>query len=329
MLLQQTRVAHARPYFERFVRRFPTVEALAAARETEVLKLWEGAGYYARARNLHRAAREVVHRHGGRLPDSAEGLETLPGVGPYIAAAVASLAFQRPVLALEANGLRVGARWLAETRAVRRPEVRRRIARALEQWMPPGSSGEFNEALMELGETLCVPHTPQCPVCPVRTHCRARAELPDPGAIPAARDRPAKPTVEAAVVAVWRDGRWLVQRRPPDGLLGGLWELPGGKLEPGESPEAAARRELTEETGLRAISLQPAGELTHEYSHFRARLHLFYARQVRGSRPLPRRVRWVDDSEFEALPRPQATIRALARIRGLLGSRRKHLPGVQ
>ncbi len=320
VLLQQTRVAQALPYFERFTARFPTVRSLAEASEEEVLKLWEGAGYYARARNLHRGAREVVERHGGRLPRRAEELARLPGVGPYISAAIASLAFHAPLLALEANGLRVGARWTAETGDIRRPRARARVTRTLEALLPPTSAGRFNEALMELGETICLPRRPHCDQCPVAKFCHAVKELPDPGALPRSRRPTRKPTVEAAVVAVHRDGHWLVQRRPPSGLLGGLWEFPGGKLRAGESPEKAARRELEEETGLKVAALAPAGVLRHEYSHFKVRLHLFFlARADRGrwGRPGPSR-RWVTDSEFARLPRPTATIRAMERFRPLV-----------
>ena len=330
VLLQQTRVAQARPYFERFVRRFPDVHALAAADVEEVLKLWEGAGYYARARNLHAAARVVVETYGGQFPDSPVELRRLPGVGPYIADAVASLAFGHPVLALEANGLRVGARWMAETRDLRRPDVRRRIGRSLTALLPTRQSGRFNEALMELGETVCLPRAPQCHACPTAAYCRAARELADPSSIPARRRRREKPEVEAAIVAVRRNGRWLVQRRRPHGLLGGLWEFPGGQIEAGEAPIEAARRELREETGLRAPLLVGAGLVRHEYSHFRVRLHLFYAPSVKGRASTGPGRRWVGDAEFDALPRPRATIRAMERFRRLPVVRhRQHLARVE
>lgn len=317
VLLQQTRVAQARPYFVRFVRRFPDAARLAAAPLAEVLKLWEGAGYYARARNLHATARLLVRDHGGRLPPAPAALRRLPGIGPYIADAIASLAFDAPVLALEANGLRVGARWTAEHRDVRRPVPRRRIERTLRGLLPPRGSGRFNEALMELGETVCLPRNPRCAECPVARYCRAVHETVDPAAIPFRGRRSAPPEVEAAVVAVRRGDRWLVQQRAPTGLLGGLWELPGGRLEPREAPADAARRELHEETGLTAPDLVSAGVLRHRYSHFRVRLHLFYAPATRGrARTGPGR-RWVRDEEFDALARPQATIRAMERIRRL------------
>lgn len=315
VLLQQTRVAQARPYFERLTRRFPTVEALAQAREEEVLKLWEGAGYYARARNLHRAARLVVERHHGEFPRNPQELEKLPGVGPYIAAAVASLGFNAPLLALEANGLRIGARWFAETGDVRKTAVRERVARRLSRLLPPREGAHFNEGLMELGETVCLPRNPRCSACPVARYCRAVQEFPDPSALPMRFSRPSKPTVVAAVVGVRRRGRWLVQRRNPVGLLGGLWEFPGGKVRTGETPPHAARRELREETGLTAGPLVEVGRLLHDYSHFRLRLHLFYAESARGLARIGPSRRWVTNAEFNRLPRPRATIRAMERLR--------------
>jgi len=312
VLLQQTRIAQAVPYFERFVRRFPTVSSLARASEDQVLKAWEGAGYYARARHLHAAARQLVRERGGALPHRSEELRQLPGVGPYIAAAVASLAFHEPVVALDANGLRVLARWTLEREDPRRVVVRRRLQRWAMGRQLPRRSGEFNEALMELGETLCLPARPLCSECPVAAHCRARQELPDPGALPTRGARRPRPFVEAAVVAVTRGGRWLVLRRPSTGLLGGLWEFPGGKLGPRERPITAARRELREETGLTAGPLERLGSFRHEYSHFRVALHLFRARSARGSiRVRGRRHRWVGLSELRRLPLPRATLKML------------------
>ena len=165
---------------------------------------------------------------------------------------------------------------------------------------------------MELGETVCLPVRPHCDTCPIAPHCRARQELPDPGALPVRAPRRTKPLVVASVVAVTRRSRWLVLRRPSTGLLGGLWEFPGGKLEGRETPFAAARRELREETGLIADALEPRGVFHHEYSHFRVALHLFRSRSVRGAlRIRGRRHRWVGLTELRRLPLPRATLRMI------------------
>ena len=258
VLLQQTRVTQATPYFERFVRAFPTVERLARAPEGHVLKVWQGAGYYARARHLHDAARRIVRERAGRFPTTVDGWEELPGVGPYIARAVASLVDETPVVALEANGLRVAARWIREEGDLRTPVVRDRLERVLANLLPRETPGEFNEAVMELGETICRPVAPSCPDCPVRFACRARRELADPGSIPVRSPTARRPHVRAAIAVVGWNDRRLVQRQPAGGLLGGLWEFPGGKIEPGERPIEAAAREFAEETGLRTPALAPA-----------------------------------------------------------------------
>lgn len=322
VILQQTRVDQAAPYFTRFVSRFPSVRALAAADEADVLKVWEGAGYYARARHLHAAARALVAQGDGRLPDTVDALERLPGVGPYIARAVASIAFHAPVLALEANGLRVATRLLADGTDPRTAAGRRRLSGFLDAQRPPARSGEFNEGLMELGETVCRPRHPLCTVCPLADLCGARQRLRDPGSIPAPRPRPRRPHVVAAVVAVQRNLRWLVQRRPSKGLLGGLWELPGGKVRCGESPADAARRECREELGWAPETLRPLGSLRHAYSHFTVELHLFAAaprRNVSAGRWGGEPRRWVTLAQLSQLPLPRATAKMIPMLAGVTG----------
>lgn len=315
VLLQQTRVAQALPYYERFLTRFPTVQALARAPLPHVLKVWEGAGYYGRARRLHQAAREVVAEHAGRLPRSSAELQRLPGVGPYIARAIASLAFDEDVIAVEANGLRVAARWSLERGDPRGTPVRRRLEGVLTRRRSRARPGAYNEAVMELGETVCRPVRPRCGSCPVARSCRAYRELDDPGTIPRRRPRGARPHVVAAVAIVERDGRWLVQRRAPGGLLGGLWEFPGGKVEAGETAEVACRREVLEETGVRIGALEPLGVVHHAYSHFSVELHLFRGRlRGRGVRGKRSDLRWLTPTEFARLPRPVATAKAVATL---------------
>jgi A/G-specific adenine glycosylase len=313
VILQQTRVEQAIPLYERFLARFPDVRALAQASEEEVLKVWEGAGYYARARNLRLAARDLAGNGTVVWPTTVEGWERLPGVGPYIARAVASLAFDRPVVALEANGRRVGARWSLETGDVRSPAVARRLERHLASALPEGRAGIFNEAIMELGETVCLPKRPLCRACPIAPSCRAFRELSDPGALPRRRATRSRPHVVAAIALAERNGRFLVLRRPSVGLLGGLWELPGGKVEPGESPREAARREFREETGLRLDRVAPVGVVRHSYSHFTVELHLYAARAPGKRRAVGEgtTARWVTAFQFGSLPRPRATVKAV------------------
>lgn len=274
VLLQQTRVEQALPYYERFLRRFPTVRALALAEVDDVLKMWEGAGYYGRARRLHAAAREIVDRFHGHLPSDPEVLSALPGFGPYTSRSVAALAYGRRAVALDANALRVLARVFlldpgGPTPLPTRAERQGLIALG---GRPPRA---FNEALMELGQRFCTARAPRCPSCPVGQLCAARRRLPDPGSFPPRERRAARPRVEAAVGILLEQGRVLMGRRPENGLLGGLWEFPGGKLRSGEAPESAVVRELREETGRHTRVVRRLGTVEHDYSHFHATLHVF------------------------------------------------------
>ncbi|MGA7923376.1 MAG: NUDIX domain-containing protein [Thermoplasmata archaeon] len=316
VLLQQTRVAQAERYFRRFMARFPTLSALAAARQSSVLKVWEGAGYYGRARRLWSAARIVTRTQGGKLPSEVSALEELPGFGPYIARAVAAVAFRRPVYPFEANGARVAARLTGEMERVTDLRVRRRLEAWLTREMPRPRPGDFAEAIMELGETVCRPRSPRCEECPVAPFCVARQTLPEPGVIPMRGPKRTVPHVRGSVVALRAGPRWLVHRRSKKSLLGGLWEFPGGKIETGESPLGAAVRELREETGLEAPQLRSFGVLHHAYSHFAVDLHLFQGSvaRARGIRGHGKDFRWVTAAEFNRLPRPMATIRAAQRV---------------
>ncbi|MCI4322509.1 MAG: A/G-specific adenine glycosylase [Thermoplasmata archaeon] len=312
VLLQQTRVATAVRYYDRFLRQFPTVQALARASEGQVLKAWEGAGYYGRARNLRRAAQEIVRRHGGKLPQDVEALEELPGFGPYTAAAVGSLAFGLPVAALEANGMRVLSRYFGIRGDVTLAPNQRRLRSALQGWVHQGPSGPMNEAVMELGETVCAPQSPRCPECPLERGCVLRRERWDPRSVPGRPRKPPVPRVSASIAIIDRNGRWYVQRRPGEGLLGGLWEFPGGKIQPDESPIEACRREVREETGWTPTRLRLLGTVQHDYTHLHVTLHVFGSRCA-ASAPGPRTGtgrRWVDPATFARLPIPRATQKA-------------------
>lgn len=289
LMLQQTRVEVVADYYERWMARFPTLQALAAAELDAVLKLWEGLGYYARARNLHRAARILVHEHGGHFPQARAALLALPGIGPYTAGALLSLAFGLPEALLDGNVARVFSRLADIDAPIDAPAVRARLwqlAAELVQAAPPGDAGACNEGLMELGATVCVPRAPRCLLCPVAEHCRALrngTQLARP--IRAAR----KPTPHYDVAAgiIWQGevGRslLLLAQRPAQGLLGGLWEFPGGKREPGDADlQATLRREISEEL---AIAIDVGALLVvvpHAFTHFRITLHAFHARHLGG-----------------------------------------------
>jgi A/G-specific adenine glycosylase len=225
MMLVQTTVAAVVPFYTRFLARFPDVGALAAADETEVVKLWEGLGYYRRARQLHAAARTIVAQHAGTFPDDPEAIRALPGVGRYIAGAILSFAFDRPAPILEANTQRVLARWLAFPDDLKKSLSQERLWQAAERLVPPQGAGAFNQAFMELGALVCVPRAPRCLVCPVAAECRSRS-LGIQEDLPVLTPKPPPLVVAEACALVSRGGRWLIVQRGPGGLWEHFWEFP-------------------------------------------------------------------------------------------------------
>jgi len=299
VMLQQTQATKVRDYYTRFITHFPTIAALAEASLDDVLKQWEGLGYYSRARALHRAAQEVVARHHGELPADVETLRRLPGVGAYTAGAIASIAFGIPTPAVDGNVRRVFARLLAwpipDTAA---------LEAAVSTWLPADAPGAFTEALMELGATLCRPQSPQCPLCPWRDLCQAQA-LGQAKAFPAPRPRKPIPHYDVvAAVTVRDDRRVLVARRRQDDMLGGLWEFPGGKREDGETLPAALCREMQEEMGIEVAVGEQLAVVQHAYTHFRLTLYAFACRLVAGE-PICIECddfRWATPEEIATLP---------------------------
>ena len=229
IMLQQTRVSAVLPYYTRFITALPDIASLAACGEDELHKLWEGLGYYSRVRNMQKAAQAVVRQYGGCLPADYKALLALPGIGPYTAGAIASLAFGLPEVAVDGNVLRVFSRLLADEGDITRPEVKARLTEAVRAWQPPGAPGPYNEAIMELGALVCLPGAPRCGECPLRDLCKAyergiAATLPNK-----APQKPRK-TEQYTVLVVNSGDRVLLVRRPQKGLLAGLWQpllLPG------------------------------------------------------------------------------------------------------
>ncbi len=323
VMLQQTRVGTVIPYYTSFVERFPDIRALAEAREDDVLKAWEGLGYYARARNLHRAARVVVREHGGRVPDDPERFRALPGAGEYITAAVQSIAFGRPMAVVDGNVRRVIARLYALDAPADTAAGRRAVAERARALLAPRTPGDFNQAMMELGATVCLPRAPRCDACPLRRPCRARA-LGEPERWPARRSRRRPPLRRVAVGVVVRRGRVLITRRASRGLLGGLWEFPGGAIEAGESPREACEREIREETGLDVQVAEHVARVSHAYSHFRVELDVFLCRSARGRVRLdgPVAFRWVTPDELDDFAFPGANRKFIPALRRALAAAR-------
>ncbi|HLF24965.1 MAG TPA: A/G-specific adenine glycosylase [Anaerolineae bacterium] len=281
MMLQQTQVDTVIPYFKRFTARFPNLKALANARIDEVLKLWEGLGYYARARNLHRAAQVVSRELGGRFPQTVEGLLQLPGIGRYSAGAIASLAFGVDAPILDGNVARVLCRVFSIERDPREPATRAELWALAEALLPKGRAAQFNEGLMELGALVCTPRAPKCAVCPIALECEAR-RLGIQDRLPVKRARKVIPHYAVTAAVIRQNGRVLIAQRPLDKMLGGLWEFPGGKCEPGETLEECLKREIGEELSLEIEVADRVGVVKHSYTHFRITLHAFECRVVAG-----------------------------------------------
>ena len=303
-MLQQTRVETVIPYYDRWMARFPTLAALAAAGEQDVLQVWEGLGYYSRARNLHRAARQVMAEFNGHLPANRADLEKLPGIGRYTAGAIASIAFGLDEPALDGNIRRVYARLFNVEIPARSPEGEKRLWELAAEHLPPGQAGDYNQALMDLGATVCTPRNPSCLLCPLNEICEARQlGVQEERPILTARAPIPHYTVTAAVLR--RDGTVLIARRPSQGLLGGLWEFPGGKLEPGE--DSAAGPAPRDPRGIgHGDRGWPAGQgvYRHAFTHFRITLHAFHC-VLTGGEPQPleaSELRWVPPAGLKQFP---------------------------
>jgi A/G-specific adenine glycosylase len=281
IMLQQTQMERGVKHFRKWRERLPDVHTLAAASEEEVLTLWEGLGYYSRARNLHRAAALVVERHGGRIPETEEELLALPGIGGYTAAAILSIGFGRDVVLVDANVERLFSRQFDIDQPVRTAAVQKELRRRAAELLPQGRAREYNQALMELGGLVCRPRTPLCGECPLRESCEAlRLGIVDERPV---LSRP-KEIVELDVVCgvLVHQGRVFIQKRLAEGVWPGLWEFPGGRIEAGESPEQAIVRELLEETELKVGGLEKIRVIRHGYTRYRVTLHCFFCTLNRG-----------------------------------------------
>ena len=286
IMAQQTQMDRVVPYFNRFMAQFPDVAALAEASEDAVLKAWEGLGYYSRARNLAQAAKRIMTDHGGRLPENIEAIRALPGIGAYTAAAIASIAFEADVPAVDANVLRILARTADIDTPIKEPEGRAKAQALAERLLPAGRSRHWNQALMELGGLVCRPKSPSCATCPAGELCQARhlGIVPDRPVLSQTKD--IIPLNVATGVLV-QAGRVFIQKRLPKGAWGNLWEFPGGRIEDGETPGEAAVREMREETGFATAVADKLAVIRHGYTTYRVTLHCFLLRLTDASPSSP------------------------------------------
>ncbi len=308
IMLQQTRVDQAWPYFERFISLFPTVFDLANADQQQVLKAWEGLGYYSRARNLHAASKMIVEEFEGKLPEDYDEIIKLKGIGPYTAAAITSIAFGKPNAVVDGNVIRVITRYFGIEEDVRSTRTVKQVQEHVNELISHEYPAEFNQGLMEIGSLVCKPTKPDCLNCPIQPGCVA-AKTAKMDSIPYKSPAKKKPHKHIGVGIIQReDGKVLIALRPENVMLGGLWEFPGGKQEEGETIRQTVERELKEELGVQVHAYKEFMKLKHVYSHFSITLHAFSCKLISGE-PKPKssqEIRWVGIVELEEYPFPKA-----------------------
>jgi A/G-specific adenine glycosylase len=315
VMLQQTQVNTVLPYYQKFLQRFPDIKHLARADLQEVLKIWEGMGYYARARNLRRAAGMILDHYRGVVPQGRQDFRKLPGVGDYIAAAVLSIAFDKAYPVVDGNVKRVLSRLFVMDAAVNTSSSNKLYQAAAAAVLDTSRPGTFNQAMMELGALVCKPQNPSCGICPLQTLClayqsRRTAEFPKK------LTKSPTPQYRIAVGVVFKNGRVLITRRRDEGLLGGLWEFPGGKIRNGEKPEAACIREIKEEVSLTVGIDAHLCRVNHAYTHFKILMDVFCCSYAAGRVKLrgPVDFRWIRLDKLEAYPLPKANHKFLSQL---------------
>lgn len=325
VMLQQTRVDTVIPYFHRFIDQFPTVEALATAPEENVLKAWEGLGYYSRARNLQTAVREVHERYDGIVPQNKEEISSLKGVGPYTSGAILSIAYNKPEPAVDGNVMRVLSRYFLIEEDIMKPATRTKMEKLARELILEGTASDFNQALMELGAMVCTPRSPHCLTCPVMAHCSAR-EAGMEEALPIKKKaKPPRPELRAVALIEGtgeNEGKWLIRQRPQEGLLARMWELPhvAWKSEGWNSDEdnrSELRQALVDQE---QISIQPNEwfmDTEHIFSHIVWKMKVYRAklsnanRSSHGGEWIPFHYRWVGPEELDQYAFPNVFIRIM------------------
>ena len=317
IMLQQTRVKTVLPYYERWIKALPTIDKLADAPERKVLKLWEGLGYYSRVRNLKKAAKIISKKMDGKVPDTVAGLQNLPGIGRYTAGAISSIAFGQKAPVLDGNVKRVLSRLFCINENGATSASEDRLWQKAEDLLPASRPGDFNQALMELGATVCIHRSPTCQQCPLRTTCEAFLKNNVEQFPPAKKKAPAK-KIEVSAGIIIRNKKVYIQQRAKDGLMGGLWEFPGGKRKKGESPEECLKREIKEELGTTIGILNKVMTIKHTYTQFRVTLHVFNC-YLQDNQLRPNgceQWRWVSLEKLNTYPFPAANVKIVKYLTG-------------
>jgi A/G-specific adenine glycosylase len=318
MMLQQTQVNTVIPYYQRFVNQFPTIKHLAAADLQQVLKLWEGLGYYARARNFHKAAQMVMKIHDGRVPETWDAFKALPGVGDYIAAAVLSIAFGKPYPVVDGNVKRVLARLFEIGTPVNHSSSFKAFQSIAGKLLNRDDPGMFNQAVMELGALVCKPSSPACDNCPLAKMCLAHQHQ-NTSSYPVKLKKAPVPEHHIAVGVIFKNNNVLIIRRPERGLLGGLWEFPGGRILTDEPPETACRREIKEKANLTVTIASTLTRIRHAYTHFKIVADIFICDYESGRVRLngPAAYEWVSLDKLEVFPFHKSNLKFIPHLHKL------------
>lgn len=317
IMLQQTQVTTVLPYFGRWIKKLPTIQAVANAKEDKILKLWEGLGYYSRARNLQKTARLIVEKYNGSFPEKYEDILTLPGIGKYTAGAISSIAFNQPKPIVDGNVIRVLARLKNFSGNTKLPKNLKKIWEWSQVLLPKDHARDFNQGLMELGALICKPQNPDCPCCPLKKTCEAYKKetmnnLPERGI------QEKKIYSKAAIAVIKKNGKIFIQKRPPKGLMAGLWEFPGGKVDAKETPRNALKREIKEELGMAIKNVKLIKTIRHSYTKFNIDLHCYLADFEEGKIKLNAATegKWVKPEELKNYPFPAANVRLIKKLLG-------------
>lgn len=316
---QQTQMERVVGYFKNWIRQFPDIPTLAAASEQEVFKAWEGLGYYSRVRNIRKAADILVQEYGAELPDDEARLLALPGIGPYTAAAILSIAFKRTVPLLDANVERILCRLDDIDLPVKQTATRKLLVQRCSELLPQNNARNFNQALMEFGALVCTPKRPACSTCPLQPHCRSYAQdIVDLRPVPGKKEK--RIDISMACGIIQQNDRFYIQQRLEKDVWGGLWEFPGGRFKEGENAEQAAVREILEETEFQVTNLQPFATAVHHYTKYRVTLEAFFCTLKKNQAEKPvlhaaSQYKWVRLNELRTFAFPAGHRRLIEKMR--------------
>ena len=315
IMLQQTQVTTVKEYYNRWIKRFPTIQDVADSSIDEILKYWEGLGYYSRARNFHHACKTVV-LNGGTIPNSVKEFQELKGVGPYIAAAVQSIAFNIPVSVIDGNVNRIISRHNAYK--ITPDKNKKSILEYMDKIIDQNRPGDFNQAVMDLGRYICKPRNPDCPHCPISSTCVAFKKENQEDYPVKIKKKPI-PHYNVAVGIIYKGSKLLITKRKEDGLLGGLWEFPGGKIEKNETAKKAIQREIKEELSIKIKTKDQIAQVEHKYSHFSVTISAIHCLYVSGDITLngPTAYKWINFSDLSLYAFPKASIKIFESIGGI------------